>query len=83
MLYKKIHRQFLRQFREGRKFKIRDELTGNEDVCKITREPYFMLRRVWINGTDGSFLHILTELGRTTLSESPCPRYKYEITWLD
>ena len=37
MLYKKIHRQFLRQFRKGRKFKIIHELTGNEEVQKIIR----------------------------------------------
>lgn len=36
MLYKKIHRQYLREFRKGRKFLI----YGYCDVCDVTREPY-------------------------------------------
>lgn len=34
MLYKKIHRQYLRQWRLGRKYKTYGE------VCEVTREPY-------------------------------------------
>lgn len=34
MLYKKIHRQYLRQWRLGRKYKMYGE------VCEVTREPY-------------------------------------------
>lgn len=36
MLYKKVHRQFLREFKEGRKFKIDNE----REIRKILREPY-------------------------------------------
>ena len=34
MLYKKIHRQYVKEFRKGRKFKIDGE------VYEVTREPY-------------------------------------------
>ena len=33
MLYKKIHRQFLRQFKKGRKFKWDDR----EEACEVVR----------------------------------------------
>ena len=33
MLYKKVHRQFLREFKKGREFRVGD------DVYKVTREP--------------------------------------------
>lgn len=36
MLYKKTHRQYLREFRKGREFKFND---GNEEVYKIFDEP--------------------------------------------
>lgn len=35
MLYKKIHRQFLREFRIGRKFKY----SRSGDVCEVTGKP--------------------------------------------
>ena len=34
MLYKKVHRQYLRQWRIGRKYKMYGQ------VCEVTREPY-------------------------------------------
>lgn len=37
MLYKKIHRQFLREFRVGREFKFFDVL---EEVYEVTQKPY-------------------------------------------
>lgn len=36
MLYKKVHRQFLRQFKKGRKVRHR----GSGKVLKITEGPY-------------------------------------------
>lgn len=47
MLYKKVHRQFLREFKKGRKFKVGD------DVFKVTGKPYTYIDRnlcgaVWV-----------------------------------
>ena len=38
MLYKKVHRQYLREFRVGRKLKFR----GIDIVYEITKEPFIM-----------------------------------------
>ena len=38
MLYKKIHRQYLRQFRIGRRFKYK--FCGCSEVCKVTKKLY-------------------------------------------
>ena len=35
MLYKKIHRQYLREWRLGRKFKL-----DNGEVYEVTKEPF-------------------------------------------
>lgn len=43
MLYKKIHRQFLREFREGRRFKC--ENFG--DIYRIISKPYIDSRGWW------------------------------------
>ena len=37
MLYKKVHRQYLRQFRKGRRFKFNKR---DDEEHEITREPY-------------------------------------------
>ena len=34
MLYKKVHRQYLKEWRLGRKYEMYGE------VCEVTREPY-------------------------------------------
>ncbi len=46
MLYKKIHRQYLRQFKVGGKFKYKYSRT----VCEITREPHIIHRAIWLEG---------------------------------
>ena len=39
MLYKKIHRQFVREFQVGRRYRFND----SNIVSEITREPYIGL----------------------------------------
>ena len=68
MLYKKIHRRYLKQFRVGRKFKFK----GLTEEYEITREPrigaYYISTDRWL----------LIELpsGKMTLHDG-------YITWLD
>lgn len=45
MLYKKIHRQYLREWKVGRKFKFDDE----NKVREVTEKPYIRLFSI---GTD-------------------------------
>ena len=40
MLYKKIHRQYLRQFRVGREFKYKFKSDNYSVVCKVTKKLY-------------------------------------------
>ena len=44
MLYKKIHRQHVREFRVGRRFKWYDGLTCRFDVYEVTGKPHIDLR---------------------------------------
>lgn len=51
MLYKKIHRQYLREWRVGRKFKLDNGL-----VYEITREPFICEGfQVWLVGNKKGF----------------------------
>ena len=50
MLYKKIHRQYLRQFRIGRKFKFSDET-----VAKL----YIVSGCIWVNRSDGCDINLI------------------------
>ena len=69
MLYKKIHRQYLREFRVGRRFEYRG------DIYEITRGPFFLTpRRIWIDRGIGNCMSILSESGKM--------QYK-EIVWLE
>lgn len=45
MLYKKIHRQHLREFRVGRKFIKYDD----SHVHEVTKEPYVYGGSIWIS----------------------------------
>lgn len=47
MLYKKVHRQFIRQFWKGRKFKFND---GDIEVYEIIDEPVIDRDFVWVDG---------------------------------
>ena len=49
MLYKKIHRQYLREFKKGRKFKFND---GSEEVYEIFDEPLVDEddELIWVDG---------------------------------
>ena len=49
MLYKKVHRQYLKEFREGRKFK--HEFSSNV-VCEITRGPYIRGNYICVDFVD-------------------------------
>ena len=58
MLYKKVHRQYLRQFRVGRRFMY----CGF--VYKITKGPFFLTsKRIWIDRGMGNCMSILSESG--------------------
>ena len=46
MLYKKIHRQYLRQFRIGRWFKYKYSRT----VYEVTSEPHISQGCIWLEG---------------------------------
>lgn len=47
MLYKKTHRQFIRQFWKGRKFRFND---GDIEVYEIIDEPFIDRDFVWVDG---------------------------------
>ena len=68
MLYKKIHRQYLKNFRLGRKFKF----CGLPEVYEITREPRIGLCYI---STD-RWLLIELYSGKMTLHDG-------YITWID
>ena len=40
MLYKKIHRQYFRDFRKGREFKYKYEFGSYSVMCKVTKKLY-------------------------------------------
>lgn len=68
MLYKKIHRQFLRGFREGRKFKCEGE------VYEVAGKPYIDCdwHSIWL----GSWILI-------NMLEKDSGRFWLEVEWLD
>ena len=71
MLYKKIHRQYVKEFRVGRKYK----LYGDDDVvCEIAGKPYIDIEGSCIN-TDCWFLISLSS-GRLFFN-------KDDFEWLD
>ena len=72
MLYKKVHRQYLREFRTGRKFKFYDDNIINFNV---TREPYFVGRMVCIDENRGNCKAVLSILSGRVKNK--------EIVWLD
>lgn len=78
MLYKKIHRQYLREFRVGRKFMLRNEIF--EIIKEVIKKPYISRNRIWI---DTSSTNRQMELIRLRLHFSGWRWYKEEITWLD
>ena len=74
MLYKKIHRQHLRQFRKGRKFKFKP---GNE-VYRVSRKPYIIDEdhTIYVDFGDYDFLGIISMTSRRI-------RYIGKIIWLE
>ena len=52
MLYKKIHRQYLKNFRLGRKFKI-SNINCKGKVYEVTREPYVVGSLILADRSDG------------------------------
>lgn len=84
MLYKKIHRQYLREFRKGKRFKLDDE------VYKIIKEPFIdypspricvKCESMWCCSSKKSLIimidsdHYIPSLGERV--------YKDKITWLE
>ena len=82
MLYKKIHRQYLRKWKVGRRF--RHEKYGN--VYRITREPYIDGRYITIDcidkthyGYDFSLIYMTGDSsGRFWYNKN-----NYNVEWLD
>ena len=70
MLYKKIHRQYIRKFRKGRKYMF----PGDNVVREITKKPYIEKHGNCIN-TDCWFL-ISFSTGRLLFN-------KDDFEWLD
>ena len=70
MLYKKVHRQYLKEWRLGRKFKY---LGSNDEVVvrKVTYEPTIVDSYICVNGVD----LISFSSGKI--------RYKDVFIWLD
>ena len=62
MLYKKVHRQHLREFKVGRKFKYDDG--GGSKVFEITSKPHIEGDYIWVDSwifidiTSGQLLYI-------------------------
>ncbi len=50
VLYKKIHRQYLKEWRKGRKFKYRCSYAMN--VYEITKEPHICERYIQVEEVD-------------------------------
>lgn len=46
MLYKKIHRQYIREFRTGRKYKC----MYSGKAYKVAEKPYIKLGCIWLEG---------------------------------
>ena len=67
MLYKKTHRQYLREWRLGRRFKYR----GSGDVGKVATKPNMTSKYIWVAGYD--LISLVT--GKL--------HYKDRVTWLD
>ena len=74
MLYKKIHRQHLRQFWKGRKFKFK---TGKE-IYRVSRKPYIIDEdhTIYVDYGDYDFLGIISMTSRKV-------RYIDKIIWLE
>lgn len=73
MLYKKIHRQHLREWRIGRRFRFYDDV--NNWAYKITSEPY--IKDNYIVILRGSTYNILIDL----YDGKMC--YKDKVVWLN
>ena len=60
MLYKKFHRQYLRDFRIGKEFKF--VFDDGEKVHRIIREPYINIieRSIAINCNNGFVLSLIS-----------------------
>lgn len=72
MLYKKVHRQYLREFRLGRKLRF----CGIDIVYEITKEPSIMRIGYQVLVERSSCHMMLISLFSGVI-------YQYEITWLD
>ena len=79
MLYKKYHRQYVREFREGRKFEHRGSAGGVFGVYEVIGKPYISGRYIQVDeidysdeGTEEDSIVVLNN------GKMIC-----EITWLD
>ena len=76
MLYKKVHRQYLREFREGRKFK------DNSNIYEVTRKPYINEDYIQIDVDNGYFGDRCIAV-IALYSGKMWYKYKSDITWLE
>ena len=67
MLYKKVHRQYIRQFRVGREYKH----DSSNVVCEVIKEPTIGRVAIWLEGYD------LIRISSGKI------RYKDVFIWLD
>ena len=80
MLYKKIHRQYLREWRKGRGFRF--DNSGEE--CEIIRGPYIRDNYIWVDfGYVDYDDYDDLDLIRMTGGYPGQIRYHEAITWLE
>ena len=77
MLYKKYHRQYLREWRIGRKFKYNHCSSG---IFEVTGKPYICGRNIQIDEVDRFDEY---EYDTVIALESGKMSIKNIITWLD
>ena len=80
MLYKKIHRQYLREFKVGRKFSVGNMFDFFQGIFEVAREPYISVGEEYIRvschpgGCALNLIDMHSHKGRI--------QHKDHITWL-
>ena len=86
MLYKKIHRQYIREWRLGRKFRFSH---GSNTIYRVSREPYIKGISIWVEDIrDDSDEHTLIPIAFCLVDiadkySSQLCHHKDDIKWLD
>ena len=80
MLYKKIHRQYLREFKRGRKFKIRNiNCKGKE--YEVTKEPYVKGNLILADRSNGYDMDLIFKGSIHCICKDTI--LSKDITWLE